>query len=88
MFVPPLVKRGITEVSALMPGRKFVVDIPAEARTVWADRLRLEQVFRNLIENAAKYSPEGTLIVLKAVRKGSTSTSQYRIRATGLRLST
>jgi len=70
VFVPPLVKRGITEVSALMPGRKFVVDIPPDARTVWADKLRLEQVFRNLIENAAKYSPEGTLIVLKARKEG------------------
>lgn len=70
VFVPSLVKRTITEVNALMPNRRFVVDISQDARTVWADRLRLEQVMRNLEENATKYSPEDTLIVIKVRRTG------------------
>ncbi len=70
VFVPSLVKRTVTEVNALMPNRRFVVDISQDARTVWADRLRLEQVLRNLGENAAKYSPEDTLVVIRVRKAG------------------
>lgn len=70
VFLPSLIKRTITEVSALTPNRKYVVDIGRDSRTVWADRLRLEQVLRNLVENAAKYSPEGTLVVVKVRTAG------------------
>lgn len=75
VFLPPLIKRAVTEVSALTPNRKFVVDIGRDSRSVWADRLRLEQVLRNLMENAAKYSPEGTLIVIKVRKAGEAGDS-------------
>ena len=39
-------------------------DLPA----VYGDALELSQVFRNLLENAAKYSPEGSLVQLAAAR--------------------
>ena len=35
---------------------------------VWADADRIRQVLRNLLSNAAKYSPEGAPIELRAVR--------------------
>jgi signal transduction histidine kinase len=37
---------------------------------VWADPERIGQVLRNLLSNAAKYSPEETPIELRVIRKG------------------
>ena len=37
---------------------------------VLADRLRIVQVLSNLLSNAAGYSPEGSPVLLTAVRDG------------------
>jgi signal transduction histidine kinase len=41
---------------------KLSLDIAEYLPPVKADRLRLEQVLRNLVDNATKYSPSGTEI--------------------------
>ncbi len=45
-------------------GHRLVVSLPAEALWVHADVARLEQVFSNLLINAAKYTPNGGDIAL------------------------
>jgi PAS domain S-box-containing protein len=45
--------------------QRLTVDLPAEPLTLSADALRLEQVFANLLHNAAKYSEPGTDIELR-----------------------
>ncbi|HEV7607338.1 MAG TPA: HAMP domain-containing sensor histidine kinase [Steroidobacteraceae bacterium] len=45
-------------------GHRLVMTLPAEAIWVHADVSRLEQVFSNLLINAAKYTPDGGEIVL------------------------
>lgn len=62
--------RGVVE-HLQLAGRAVRVDVPAEPVVVLADRQRLVQVFVNLLTNAAKYSPEGSLIVLTVARRGS-----------------
>lgn len=46
------------------------LNVAPDLPLVHADAGRLEQVLRNLIENAMKYSPEGGRIVLYATRDG------------------
>jgi PAS domain S-box-containing protein len=48
-------------------GHRLELELPAEPVVLTADPARLEQVFVNLLSNAAKYTPSGGLIVL-AVR--------------------
>ena len=49
-----------------LKGRPVEVRLPPDLPLLWADGLLLEQVFVNLLENAAKYTPEGTPIEISA----------------------
>ena len=46
------------------------VNIPEELPAVQVDEARIAEVLSNLVENAAKYSPEGTAITLEAHLEG------------------
>jgi signal transduction histidine kinase len=52
-------------------GHRLVVSLPAEPLPVYADVSRLEQVFSNLLINAAKYTPDGGDIALTLERVGA-----------------
>ena len=44
------------------------IDAPADV-VIWGERVRLQQIMFNLISNAVKYSPAGTLIEIAAVTR-------------------
>ena len=53
-----------------LPGEHSqIIEIETEA-LVWADPERIGQVLRNLLSNAANYSPDGTPITLRAYDRG------------------
>ncbi|HEY3054777.1 MAG TPA: ATP-binding protein [Thermoanaerobaculia bacterium] len=64
-FVAEVVNRHHTAVS----DRRFHVSVPDQTKVVTGDRDRLEQVLGNLLENAVKYSPEGSEILVSVENK-------------------
>jgi PAS domain S-box-containing protein len=65
-FVRELMHRHHTAVSE----RRFHLNVPDSETVVMGDRDRLEQVLGNLLENAVKYSPEGSEIFINVEDRG------------------
>lgn len=61
-----IIADAVEQTHALIEARQhqLVIDPPAEPVRVEADRTRLTQIFVNLLNNAAKYTPEGGKICL------------------------
>lgn len=67
-FLGELVRDWTTRVSAKQVTLRL--DVSANIPEVQADMLRIEQVFTNLLDNAFKYAPQNSEIVLGAKRSG------------------
>lgn len=63
-----LVMRVATEVDATLIIHTLIRDVPNAPLHVLGDELRLEQVIRNLLGNAIKYSPDGGQVTLRVTR--------------------
>jgi len=79
-FVRDLVHRHHTAVS----NRKFNVDVNGAQSMVSGDRDRLEQVLGNLIENAVKYSPDGSDISVHVEDRGDQVVTSVCDRGIGI----
>lgn len=65
-FVREVVHRHHTAVS----DRRFHLNVPDLSKVVYGDRDRLEQVLGNLLENAVKYSPDGSEVYVSVEDRG------------------
>jgi len=70
VHLPRLIARCIQEHAAQFPHRLFVVEAPPDLPYVEAAPVYVEQVLRNFISNAEKYSPADTAIELRAWADG------------------
>ncbi|MBI4286640.1 MAG: HAMP domain-containing protein [Chloroflexi bacterium] len=64
VLLPRLAQRVVDDFAPRTRKHQFVLDFPAHFPVVEADMRCMEQVMRNLVENAIKYSPEGGKIVV------------------------
>jgi signal transduction histidine kinase len=79
-FVSDVVHRHHTAVSE----RRFHVSMPVHGRFVNGDRDRLEQVLGNLLENAVKYSPDGSEITVGVEERGEDIVTSVSDRGIGI----
>ncbi len=62
----PLIARTATSTLDAEPGRAWHLDADQGLPPAWADELLIEEVVRNLLENAARYSPPSAPIDITA----------------------
>ncbi len=79
-FVRELVHRHHTALS----DRRFHLNLPNMHPTVTGDRDRLEQVLGNLLENAVKYSPEGSEIFVNVEQRDDQIITSVSDRGIGI----
>jgi PAS domain S-box-containing protein len=65
-------------------GHRLEIAMPAEPVRVLADAVRLAQVVANLLNNAAKYTPEGGRIALAARGEGESAVITVRDNGAGI----
>ena len=71
----PLVNAGL---------HKLVEDLPDDALWLEGDPVRLAQIIANLLNNAAKYTPDGGTITLSARREGGEAVVRVRDNGNGI----
>jgi PAS domain S-box-containing protein len=79
-FVRDIVHHHHTSVS----DRRFHLSVPTDDKIVVGDRDRLEQVLGNLLENAVKYSPDGSDITVTVDEKSDSFVTAVCDRGIGI----
>lgn len=69
-LIPRVADGLIKEMARRTARHRFVISFPADFPIVAADPRRIEQVLRNLLDNAVKYSPDGGLVVVRGQLAG------------------
>lgn len=64
--LPNLAQEMVSEIHNRTAGHVFVVSFPSDFPLLRVDPHWIKQVFRNILDNAAKYSPDGGMIVIRA----------------------
>ena len=68
--VADVIAGALSDLPGSLKGRQFAIRVPADLPQVEVDMEFAQQVVKQLVENALKYSPEGTAVSLSAEQKG------------------
>jgi two-component system, OmpR family, sensor histidine kinase KdpD len=79
-----IIGSALNRLDPQLRGRKIATDIPDDLPLVPMDGLLIEQVLINLLENAARYTPPGSPIDIKAVRNGTKVSVEVADRGPGV----
>ncbi len=75
---------ALTRLERRLAGRRVETVVPDDLPLVSLDPVLVGQLFVNLLENAAKYTPEGTELAIRAAREGGTLVVDVADRGPGI----
>jgi K+-sensing histidine kinase KdpD len=64
-----IIGSALTNLEKTLRGRPITTDLSPDLPLIWVDGVLVEQVFVNLLDNVAKYTPQGTPIRISARAK-------------------
>jgi two-component system sensor histidine kinase KdpD len=70
VFLSDVLGAAVAQATRMLADHRLATDMPEDLPLVEADAALLQQVLHNVIENAAKYSPPGSLISVIACAQG------------------
>jgi two-component system sensor histidine kinase KdpD len=79
-----VVGAAMNRVEGSVAGRDVTIEIPDEIPLLSIDPILVQQLFVNLLENAAKYTSPGTEISIRALREGGTLVVEVGDRGPGI----
>jgi PAS domain S-box-containing protein len=81
-----IIERAVTALQPLMAetGDRLIVDVADAPLPLFVDATRTEQIIANLLTNAAKYSPDGSEITLRAFADDGEAVIQVIDRGIGI----
>lgn len=79
-----LVGRAVRQLKDVLRAFGLQVDVPLTLPAIKVDPVLLEQTLVNILDNAAKYGPPGSEIVISAERSRATPSRSRRERGTGI----
>ena len=80
----PLVRRVVERRGTDLPQHTITLDVAEESIIVLADAQRVEQVLRDLIDNAARHMPKGGLVAVTLSRQGDQALFKVRDQGIGV----
>jgi len=83
LMLEDVVKKTIGGARRYSSTHRFVMDLPKTLPAVRADRIRMERILHNLVENAVKYSPGGEVRV-SARQEGENLVVEVRDQGPGI----
>lgn len=84
ILLPPVASRAVEAIARRTERHRLVTSFAADFPTLYADPQRVEQVLRNLLDNAVKYSPDGGMIVVSGRVHGDEALVQVADQGVGI----
>jgi two-component system sensor histidine kinase KdpD len=79
-----IVGTALQRTAKILAGHRVALDLPADLPALALDFVLFEQVLVNLLDNAAKYTPAGSTVEIRARRTGDTVTIEVRDEGDGI----
>ncbi|MBS9721958.1 sensor histidine kinase KdpD [Tianweitania sp. BSSL-BM11] len=83
-YVGDLVGSALRRADKILARHTTRIEFPADLPMVKLDPVLFEQVLFNLLDNAAKYAPEGSLVLIRGVHRGNSVWLEIIDEGTGI----